>query len=186
MVLGQSAWTAACLALDDNLAVQDVTYEKLRAQLLADLQVLELEDTFAVSSAKLDGIVVDDRRAKFQGQWQQSSANKPFVDSGYSHNGNAEQGLKSATFEVEVSPGMYEVRMSYPANNNRASNVPVKIQHESGQQTVTVNQRIKPPLEGKFVSLGKFRFGQTARVVVETADTNGHVIADAIQFLPIE
>ena len=71
MVLGQSAGTAACLALDDNLAVQDVPYEKLRAQLLADLQVLELEDTFAVSSAKLDGIVVDDRRAKFQGQWQQ-------------------------------------------------------------------------------------------------------------------
>ena len=41
MVLGQSAATAAVLALDAAQAVQDVPYEALRAQLLADGQVLE-------------------------------------------------------------------------------------------------------------------------------------------------
>ena len=41
MVLGQSAATAAILALDGKLAVQDVPYAKLRARLLADGQVLE-------------------------------------------------------------------------------------------------------------------------------------------------
>ena len=41
MILGQSAATAAVLALDAKLAVQDVPYEKLRARLLADGQVLE-------------------------------------------------------------------------------------------------------------------------------------------------
>jgi hypothetical protein len=42
MILGQSAATAAALALDNGLAVQDVPYAKLRARLLADGQVLEM------------------------------------------------------------------------------------------------------------------------------------------------
>jgi hypothetical protein len=41
MILGQSAATAACLAIDGNTAVQDVPYAKLRTRLLADGQILE-------------------------------------------------------------------------------------------------------------------------------------------------
>ena len=41
MVLGQSAATAAAIAINENLDVQDVPYDKLRERLLADGQVLE-------------------------------------------------------------------------------------------------------------------------------------------------
>jgi hypothetical protein len=41
MILGQSAASAAVLAIDGNVAVQDVPYTKLRDRLLADGQVLE-------------------------------------------------------------------------------------------------------------------------------------------------
>jgi len=41
MILGQSAATAAAMAIDDGVAVQEVSYAKLRARLLADGQVLE-------------------------------------------------------------------------------------------------------------------------------------------------
>ena len=41
MILGQSAATAACFAIDDHVAVQKVDYAKLRARLLADKQVIE-------------------------------------------------------------------------------------------------------------------------------------------------
>jgi hypothetical protein len=41
MILGQSAATAAALAIDGNSSVQDVPYDALRAQLLADHQILE-------------------------------------------------------------------------------------------------------------------------------------------------
>jgi hypothetical protein len=41
MILGQSAATAASMAIDAGIAVQDVPYEKLRARLLADGQILE-------------------------------------------------------------------------------------------------------------------------------------------------
>lgn len=40
MILGQSAATAACLALDGGLPVQDVPYARLRARLVKDAQIL--------------------------------------------------------------------------------------------------------------------------------------------------
>ena len=43
MILGQSAATAAVLAIDSNIAVQDVPYATLQARLLADGQVLAAE-----------------------------------------------------------------------------------------------------------------------------------------------
>ncbi len=43
MILGQSAATAACLAIDDKVDVQGVSYDKLRERLLADKQVLEMK-----------------------------------------------------------------------------------------------------------------------------------------------
>jgi hypothetical protein len=43
MILGQSAATAAALAIDDGIAIQDVPYAKLRERLLKDGQVLTYE-----------------------------------------------------------------------------------------------------------------------------------------------
>jgi alkylhydroperoxidase family enzyme len=40
MVLGQSAAAAAALAIDADVAVQDLAYETLREHLLADEQIL--------------------------------------------------------------------------------------------------------------------------------------------------
>ena len=42
MILGQSAATAAALAIDAKLAVQDVPYAKLQERLLKDGQILSL------------------------------------------------------------------------------------------------------------------------------------------------
>jgi hypothetical protein len=44
MILGQSAATAAAIAIDSNIAVQDVPYPRLRERLLKDGQILEASD----------------------------------------------------------------------------------------------------------------------------------------------
>jgi hypothetical protein len=49
MVLGQSAATAASMAIDGNLAVQEVKYDALKGRLLADGQVLEWKKKPATS-----------------------------------------------------------------------------------------------------------------------------------------
>lgn len=42
MILCQSAAAASSIAIDDRIAVQDVDYDKLRARLTSEGQILEL------------------------------------------------------------------------------------------------------------------------------------------------
>ena len=44
MILGQAAATAAAIAIEDEVSVQQVDYEKLKEQLLQDKQILTLKD----------------------------------------------------------------------------------------------------------------------------------------------
>ena len=44
MILGQSAAAAACLAINEQLPVQDIVYEVLKKRLLEKGQVLTLKD----------------------------------------------------------------------------------------------------------------------------------------------
>jgi hypothetical protein len=172
MILGQSAATSACLAIDDNIAVQAVSYAKLRARLLADKQILE--------GTGMPGIVLTSHQAKLTGEWQESGS--------YQHDQNKDKGAKSARFELKVpSDGLYEVRLAYVANRNRATNVPVTIEFADGSKIIRVNQRETPPLNGKMVSLGKFRFtaAKPAVVTVSNAGTDGYVIIEVVQLLPV-
>ncbi len=186
MILGQSAATAACMAIDQNVAPHDLNYDNLKERLITDKQVLEfdIEATYLNSSKKLPGIVVDDRSAKFFGQWQTSSANAPFVDAGYHHNGNRNTPLATATFEAELKPGRYEVRLAYPPNSNRASNAPVTVVSSSGSSKQLINQKRKPTGDDNFLSLGTFDFDEKGVVVVGNEDADGYVVVDAVQFLP--
>lgn len=184
MILGQSAATAACLSIDNHLAVQDLPYELLQKRLVADGQVLELEDVYQTASRKLPGIVVDDRHAVFSGNWKTSSANRGFVDSGYQHNDNQSDAKVTARFEAKLPKGRYEIRLSYPPNKNRASNVPVTVEHAEGSSVVTIDQRRAPSLDGLFQPVGVFEFDGEAAVVVGSDGADGYVIADAVQFLP--
>ena len=184
MILGQSAATAACLSIDKNLAVQDLPYDVLQERLIADGQVLELEDVYQTASRKLPGIVVDDRHAVFSGAWKTSSANRGFVDSGYQHNDSQSDAKVTASFEATLPKGRYEVRLSYPPNKNRASNVPVIIAHSKGTSKVTIDQRRSPSIDGVFQSVGVFDFDGQSTVVIGSDGVDGYVIADAVQFLP--
>lgn len=186
MILGQSAATAACLSIDLDQPVQDLDYAVLQNRLLADRQVLAYQTRGEVRIQQLAGIVVDDRDASFRGKWVSSRASLPHVEGGYHHNANLADDGVDATFNAKLEPGRYEVRLAYSANANRATNVVVTVQHRDGTATTTINQRQKPPIEDTFISLGDFNFADQAAVTVTTSGTNGYVIADAVQFLPIE
>lgn len=190
MVLGQSAATAAAMALDANCSVQEVDIAALQARLLSDGQIIEWTGPRPYRGpdpAKLPGIVVDDAAAEFVGDWSTSRTTPGFIGAGYSHDGDADKGKKTARFSVTLpASGRYEVRISYTALANRAANVPVAVQAAGSEHVVLVNQRHAPPIEGGFLSLGTYQFDAARPAVVEfrTAGTTGHVIVDAVQFLP--
>lgn len=190
MILGQSAATAAAMAIDLDIPAQDVPYARLRERLELDGQVLQLPKTAqpSVDLAKnsLPGVVIDDADAVFTGDWTSSSSTRPYVGSGYRHDGAVAKGLLSARFEAKLKAGRYEVRVAYSAYKNRAAAVPVIIEHADGVRTVHVNQQKRPAIQGVFQSVGVFRFeaDKSAAVVISNNDTSGHVIADAVQFIP--
>ncbi len=188
MILGQSTATAACLAIDENVTVQQLPYDHLKARLLADKQLLEWTGPSIARHAVIDlpGIVIDDEKAILTGDWGHGSMGS-YVGAGYQHDSNEDKGHKSARFELTApKDGRYEVRFAYVPNNNRATNVPVTIDSADGKKTVTVNEREAPPIDKSFISLGTFNFkaDKPAVVTVTTEKTNGHVIIDAVQLLP--
>lgn len=192
MVLGQSAATAACLAIDDKVDVQKVEYSKLKERLIQDKQVLDLpraKRVGGIDPKTLRGVVMDDEQAERKGFEAKSSAVGPFVGEGYRHDGGTKDGKQSATYTPDLpKAGKYEVRISFSPNPNRATNVPVVITHADGTTTVRVNQRQAPAVSETFVSLGTFAFekGTAARVVVTNQGADGYVVIDAVQFLAKE
>jgi hypothetical protein len=192
MILGQSAATAAVQAIDGDLPVQRVDYDGLRDRLLADGQVLELPRTSRAGSARavpidrLKGLVVDDGKATYAGDWLGSAAQGTFVGHGYRHDGGTKDGKKAARFQAQLpEAGRYEVRLAYAAYSNRASNVPVQIHHAGGVSTQQINQKKPGPIEGGLISLGTYNFlaDQPAVVELSNAGVDGYVIADAVQFI---
>jgi hypothetical protein len=189
MVIGQSAATAACQAIDANVAVQDIDYAALKATLLKEKQVLEWtgpQRSTGIDLTTLPGQVADNAGAKVTGEWTASSAIGGYVGSEYLHDGNADKGTKSATFTVKVSrPGRYDIRVAYTQNANRASNVPIRLESKSVMQTARLNQRDAPKHNGfQTVATLELAADETLAVTISTDGTDGYVIADAIQVVP--
>ncbi len=191
MILGQSAATAASLAIDGRSSVQNVSYEALRERLTRDGQVLVSGRTRAtiVRIATLKGVVIDDAQLGTKNEWVMSTSVSPFVEYGYRHDGNARKGELAARFAARgIESGEYDVRISYTAHSNRATNVPVVISHAGGSTSVRVNQKRRPSVDGVFHSLGRFRVeeGGAAFVEIGNAGTDGYVVIDAVQWLPLD
>ena len=142
-----------------------------------------------LAAADLPGVIVDDSQAKKVGNWKASQFNKRYIGDGYIHDEDREKGQKTLTFLPELpKAGRYEVRLAYNGGESRSATVPVTVFSADGEKTITVNQKDVPPIDGRFISLGQFRFELNGQgfVIVSNEDTQGHVIADAVQFLPIE
>ena len=197
MILGQSAATAAVLAITEKVAVQKVSYAKLRARLMADKQILDWtpsqEQEQRIKSAgipakPLAGIVLDDRDGKVTGDWVESSSLAWQVGSGYVHDGNANKGRASITFTPDIpKAGDYEIFLITSPSSNRASNVPVTVQVADGApKTMKINQKLTD--NGGVQSLGKFSLpkGSVTIVTVSNEETDGHVVVDGLQVLPVK
>ena len=187
MILGQSAATAAILAIDAKIPVQEVPYETLSERLKADGQILEYTRPAGAAttppSIKLDGLLIDDTTAQKLGDWTPGTLNgTQRIGDGYIHDGNVGKGEKTLTWTIPIEkPGTYELHFYYPPNANRATNVPVNIVGASRNINVRVNER----LNAGSALLGTFEFTTTDKLVItiNTKDTDGFVVADGVQLL---
>jgi hypothetical protein len=129
--------------------------------------------------------VTDDDTAVYSGAWTASDYGSPLNETSH-HDNNEGKGAKQARFEMNVpEAARYDVRFAYISASNRASNVPVTIEHAGGLQSVVIDERKVPKLNGHFVSLGIFPFtpAKPAVVLVSTTGTDGFVSVDAVQLV---
>ncbi len=195
MILGQSAGIAAALTASKNTTVQKLPYPELRKRLLERGQVLELPEVpqepktvSGIDPKTLPGMVLDDGAAELKGSWSRSTNFKPYIGKGYVHDGKQGNGSASATFRFKVPhTGRYQLLMAYSAHPTRAKQVPVKVASGTEQATLTVDQTRRLPAGKRFREIGTVRLqGDTeSTITVSNDQTDGFVILDAIQLLPI-
>lgn len=183
MILGHSAAAAASIAIDKDVAVQKVPYAALKAQLEKEGQVLEIPIQLPKDLA---GIVMDDSQAELTGTWYPSTANDPYLGIGYQHDGHSGKPA-SAIFKPKLpKAGRYEIRIAYPHNENRATLVMVTVANRKGTITAGLNQRKVPTIKKQWKSIGVFDCDDATFVLINNTRADGHVIIDAVQWIPVE
>ena len=195
MILGHASGVAASLSHRENVPVQGVPIDRLALTLATQGSVLRPDQVPGTSNAgasgldptKLAGMVVDDTSATKVGDWQRSAAIGPYVGEGYLHDGGKGDGMARVRFAPRLSKaGKYEVRLYSTPNPNRATNALAAIHCLEGEKTVRVDQR-RQGGAGAPIVLGSYSFaeGDQGWVEVRNDGADGHVIADAVQFVPV-
>jgi hypothetical protein len=119
------------------------------------------------------------------GAWSPSTGTPGYLGTNYVHDGNTGKGTKSFSFKPGVpSTRNYRVYARWPAETNRATNVPVDIVTSSGAvTTVTINQQTN---SNKWTLLGTYTLAPAnVEVKFRNAGTNGYVVADGVRVIPV-
>ena len=133
------------------------------------------------------GIIQDNMDASgvtVTGAWTASTTATGYNGTNYWHDGNAGKGTKSVRFTPNIpSAGNYHVYMRWVSSSSYASNVPVTITHAKGTTDLKIDERFGG---ATWSALGTFSFnaGTAGNVLISTTGTTGHVIVDAIKYVP--
>lgn len=182
MGLGQSSATAAAIAIDDEISVQEVPYSKLVVKLRTDGQALTTDTSGGIGNS----IVVDnaDSNVVITGEWTPSTSQSGYYGANYLTDGDTGKGSKSVRFIPDLpATSSYTVSLRWPGQANRATNVLVRIHHNGGVFETRVNQEQN---SNTWVNLGTFQFNAgsspAGSLVIDNAGSNEYVIADAARW----
>ena len=184
MMTSHAAGVAAAFAIDDNVAVQNLNYAKLSAQLRADGQLL----SWAAVTSATNGIILDQDTVPGttnSGGWT-AGANAGGWNGNYLLDGiGVNKPLKWLRYTPALpTNGTYEVYAWWVESSNRATNSIFDIIHAAGTNRIFVNQRVASGGWFKLLTTN-FNVGQNHGVIIRNdgTATNNYVVADGIRFL---
>ncbi len=152
---------------------------KARAFLAGYQDSLVASAEFAINSQTFE-LIVDNRDVNTSrtGTWSVSSGTNPWGgQSLYSNSGS------SFRWSLNLpEAGVYDVYAWWTYHPNRSTNVPYRINHATGIDTVVVNQH-DPALGGQWVLLGRYTFTAGSAGYVEVSSENGQACADAVRLM---
>ena len=175
-----------------GLEIHDASVARLKSEINTLKPKVTGKGLPPVQAKDLPGIVVDNTDAKATGRWAKSSGVPNHVGSEYLYSNTS--GSK-VVYPVKFSKeDKYEVRISGAQHPNRAPKALVTVLHNGGSKSFRLDQRKSPGAfnkagsDGYFQSLGFYEFpsGQWDAVEISTKGGGGLVVADAVQFLPVD
>jgi hypothetical protein len=184
MMTSQSAATAAAFAIDDNVPVQQLNYQKLSAGLRADGQLL----TWPASNGNTNGIILDQGGpgTTYTSGWS-AGANVGGWNGDYWHDGSTGKGTKWVRYTPTLpTNGTYEVDAWWVPSSNRATNTPYDIVHAVGTTRVLVNQ-VNPSGGWYKLLTTNFNAGTASSVTIRNDGTltGTYCIADGVRWVPV-
>lgn len=183
MMTSQAAGTAAAFAIDDNVAVQNLNYARLSAQLRADGALL----SWAAATSATNGIILDQDTipgTANSGGWS-AGANAGGWNGNYLLDGAANKGLRWVSYSPTLpTNGTYEVYAWWVEASNRATNTVYDIIHPGGTNRILVNQKVSSGGWFKLLTTN-FNAGTNGRVIIRNDNTavGAYCVADGIRFL---
>lgn len=187
-----SDWVARDLPIDPELAQQLEQHEQrlnaVRMQLKAAQAAQAAAEKQLASLPTTTGSFIDDTAAEQIGNWKRSTFTPKFLGTGYLHDEDQEKGSKSVVFKLPVKhAGNYEIQYAYSAGANRADMVPITISTPAGDVVRSIDQRIPPPIDQTYVSLGTFSLAPDSpqRLIVSNSGSKGHVIVDGLRLIEV-
>ena len=138
----------------------------------------------ATTSPLLLGTPVDNSDSSFAvtGSWPTSSSVQGHQGANYRHHA-AGTGNNTASWPLTVATtGSYDVYVNWTAHANRASNAKYTVNHTTGSDTVSLNQKQNG---GQWQLVGTYTLNaNTSHNITLSDEADGYVIADAVTLLP--
>ncbi len=156
---------------------------------LRDAGSADLRKRKTITISDLPGIVVDDSAAQKVGMWKSSTANAPYIGTGYVSDQDMGKGEKTITFTPKLPrTGLYEVRVAFNGGPDRAESATATILHADGEDLKAIKMATGNLKGLQFASLGTYRFEANGQgfVLISNAASQGYVTVDAVQFIPSE
>jgi len=183
MIMGESAGTAAALAIKTNRTLHTIDVFALQEKLKNNKQVLSLkENPYGLWNSENEIIIDNNMKGftYFTGDWKEEET---------VHTGRYEMNFRykpiMAEGDFEFNPylfktGNYEVSVWSPSSPHYSSKVPVEVNFMDGKTMVYLNQQVNG---GKWIKIGNWTFekGQKQRIRI-IGEKSNFVIADAVKF----
>ncbi|RZM23700.1 MAG: FAD-dependent oxidoreductase [Pedobacter sp.] len=179
MVLGQSAATAAVMAIEGKLAVQKIDVQALQQRLKKD----PLADGTAVE------ILVDNsdaEKVEKSGMWTAQTYG------GYGPDFLVSSAEASGTVKYKlgaIKKGSYEVYTYYPKTTAVKTETKIEVFDGKASKAVLIKDadvKVVGQTSGEWVSLGKYTFSGSGNPFVQINGANGAVVtADAVLLVPV-
>ncbi|MBV7529762.1 FAD-dependent oxidoreductase [Chitinophaga sp. sic0106] len=178
MVLAQSAATAAVLAIDSNVSVQQADVAKIQQLLKND----------PLADGSTPEILVDDNDAAYTtktGNWQTENRGgygpTLLLDKGNGNTIRYSPAIKKA--------GSYQVYTYVPRVADHAPVTPVQVFDGRKQHSTAIKSgevKVEGQTSGEWVDLGKYALQPGAWVELSGKGAKGVVVADAVLFVPVK